>query len=173
MPQVEIVNRIPMYNKEFNESLKQNINFNKCCSNCGKYWDKEFKKCGGCRNTYYCSKTCQAEDWKNHKHMCSHKKNKIDKKNETSQFVFALNFHRLLYKENDDESIIDEKGNIWITVKEDKEKDYYLIKTISLLHFKKILEKLNMDNIRAYVDILKSRSIFVYKNSQNGMISIM
>ena len=64
-------------------------------------------------------------------------------------------------------------GELLVTVKEDKEKDYYLIKTISLLDFKKILEKLNMDNIRAYVDILKSRSIFVYKNSQNGMISIM
>jgi hypothetical protein len=173
MPQVEIFNRIPMYSKEFKESLKKNINFNKACSNCGKYWEKEFKKCSGCRNTYYCNKTCQVEDWKNHKHMCSYKKNKIDKKNEVSQFIFALNFDRLLYKENDDESIIEEKGNIWVMAEQVKEKDYYLIKTISLLKFKKMLETLNMDNVRAYVDMLKSRSIFVYRNSQNGIISIM
>ena len=83
-----------------------------------------------------------------------------------------MNYHRMLYEENNDVSIIDEKGNIWITVKEEKEKDYYIIKTISLLEFKKILESLNMDNIRAYVNVLKSRSIFIYKNSQTDKITI-
>ena len=172
MPQVEIINRVPMYNNEFKESLKAKINFNKSCNNCGKSWEKEFKRCGGCKNTYYCNKTCQIEDWKTHKHFCCHKKDKVDKKNSASQFLFAINFHRMLYEENNDVSIIDEKGNIWITVKEEKEKDYYIIKTISLLEFKKILESLNMDNIRAYVNVLKSRSIFIYKNSQTDKITI-
>lgn len=29
-----------------------------------------FKKCGRCRTYYYCSKTCQLEDWCHHKHFC-------------------------------------------------------------------------------------------------------
>ncbi|KAF7350639.1 MYND-type domain-containing protein [Mycena sanguinolenta] len=39
----------------------------KACDNieCAKILPKqEFKRCGGCLNRYYCSKTCQANDWR-------------------------------------------------------------------------------------------------------------
>ncbi|KAI0130383.1 hypothetical protein BJ170DRAFT_620007 [Xylariales sp. AK1849] len=40
-----------------------------CCSKCQKT-DIELKKCGKCRLTSYCSRDCQAADWKVHKRAC-------------------------------------------------------------------------------------------------------
>jgi len=45
------------------------------CSNatCNKLEEKrgDFKRCGACKNAFYCSKECQNEDWQNHKKNCS------------------------------------------------------------------------------------------------------
>lgn len=39
------------------------------CQRCGK-GELKMKKCGGCRNAYYCSADCQREDWMSHKPIC-------------------------------------------------------------------------------------------------------
>jgi hypothetical protein len=39
-------------------------------SNCAKCGKKGGKKCGKCQQVYYCSKECQAQDWKSHKAFC-------------------------------------------------------------------------------------------------------
>lgn len=43
------------------------------CPSCGQKEGKpgEFKRCGGCRNVYYCCRKCQVQDWKaGHKSKC-------------------------------------------------------------------------------------------------------
>ena len=43
------------------------------CPTCGQKEGKpgEFKRCGGCKNVYYCSRKCQVQDWKaGHKQKC-------------------------------------------------------------------------------------------------------
>jgi len=43
------------------------------CPNCGQVEGKpgEFKRCGGCKNVYYCGRKCQVRDWKaGHKQEC-------------------------------------------------------------------------------------------------------
>ena len=43
------------------------------CQACGQEEKElgEFKRCGGCKNVYYCGKKCQAQDWKaGHKQKC-------------------------------------------------------------------------------------------------------
>lgn len=43
------------------------------CPTCGQKELKpgEFKRCGGCKNVYYCSRKCQVQDWKaGHKQQC-------------------------------------------------------------------------------------------------------
>lgn len=43
------------------------------CPTCGQEEQKlgEFKRCGGCKNVYYCSRKCQVRDWKaGHKQKC-------------------------------------------------------------------------------------------------------
>lgn len=42
------------------------------CANCGE-WDrtgKSYRRCSVCMQVYYCSKECQAEQWKEHKISC-------------------------------------------------------------------------------------------------------
>lgn len=39
------------------------------CESCGQVGAK--KKCGRCRCVYYCSRECQVEHWKMHKHVCA------------------------------------------------------------------------------------------------------
>ena len=39
------------------------------CENCGPC--THTKLCGNCKSTRYCSKSCQAADWSNHKHVCA------------------------------------------------------------------------------------------------------
>ncbi|XP_052810412.1 uncharacterized protein LOC128238488 isoform X2 [Mya arenaria] len=39
------------------------------CCQCGKLSDS-LKKCGKCKKAAYCSKECQTEHWRKHKHMC-------------------------------------------------------------------------------------------------------
>jgi hypothetical protein len=44
------------------------------CSHCNKSQAEgkgdAFKKCGGCKQVYYCSAECQKNDWKEHKSAC-------------------------------------------------------------------------------------------------------
>lgn len=43
------------------------------CPTCGKKEEKagEFKRCGSCKNAYYCCRKCQVQDWKaGHKQKC-------------------------------------------------------------------------------------------------------
>jgi len=42
------------------------------CANCRKTEkkSKEFRKCSRCKMVHYCSKSCQKEDWPNHKKIC-------------------------------------------------------------------------------------------------------
>ncbi|KAJ7439053.1 hypothetical protein B0H11DRAFT_1934828 [Mycena galericulata] len=66
-----------------NERLRLLRSFNaersplyKACDNlqCGRIGDRpEFKRCGGCRCSYYCSNECQIQDWRhdNHRFNCS------------------------------------------------------------------------------------------------------
>jgi hypothetical protein len=42
------------------------------CVPCGKI---TLKKCGCCKRSYYCSRECQVEDWKEHKLECKYSKN--------------------------------------------------------------------------------------------------
>ena len=42
--------------------------FGKACLTCGLVGDP--KPCAGCRSALYCSKECQASDWKRHKKAC-------------------------------------------------------------------------------------------------------
>jgi hypothetical protein len=42
------------------------------CANCqeSEKFEKQFKKCSRCGLVYYCSKSCQKEDWRKHKQIC-------------------------------------------------------------------------------------------------------
>lgn len=40
------------------------------CANCGKE-EMPLKRCGRCGKSYYCGATCQREDWRLHKRICS------------------------------------------------------------------------------------------------------
>ena len=40
------------------------------CNNC-KSFEFKYKRCSKCKKTRYCSKACQASDWKNHKFVCT------------------------------------------------------------------------------------------------------
>eukprot|EP01113_Clastostelium_recurvatum_P038216 TRINITY_DN5689_c0_g1_i5.p1 TRINITY_DN5689_c0_g1~~TRINITY_DN5689_c0_g1_i5.p1 ORF type:complete len:670 (+),score=50.33 TRINITY_DN5689_c0_g1_i5:118-2010(+) len=39
------------------------------CNKCSKI-SLKMQMCSGCKGVHYCSRTCQAEDWKKHKHSC-------------------------------------------------------------------------------------------------------
>ena len=39
-----------------------------CCEQKGA--DVKLQACSGCTTTYYCSTTCQKQDWKQHKQTC-------------------------------------------------------------------------------------------------------
>lgn len=39
------------------------------CPSCGKTFEQRMR-CGGCKNTYYCSRECQKSHWKNHRTSC-------------------------------------------------------------------------------------------------------
>lgn len=41
------------------------------CAGCGKECAEQFKPCAGCRDQYYCGKTCADSHWKVHKLTCS------------------------------------------------------------------------------------------------------
>ena len=49
-------------------------NSNITCANCSKEWNLNFKRCSNCNKTQYCSKMCQAADWKSHKKICAEMK---------------------------------------------------------------------------------------------------
>lgn len=44
------------------------------CKSCG---NDGMKKCGGCRQVYYCSRKCQLNDWKRHKRECKSAQNEM------------------------------------------------------------------------------------------------
>ncbi|XP_041106745.1 egl nine homolog 1-like isoform X2 [Polyodon spathula] len=44
------------------------LNRDQCCELCGKM--ENLLKCGRCRNSFYCSKEHQKQDWKKHKVVC-------------------------------------------------------------------------------------------------------
>ena len=53
------------------------------CAGCNK--QKGTKKCGGCKQTYYCSQKCQSNHWKDHKSQCKkiRKQNKLKQQKDT------------------------------------------------------------------------------------------
>ena len=55
----------------FQDSVRAtgNVEYVICVSKCAavKAW---FKKCSGCKATFYCSEKCQLEDWKDHEQNC-------------------------------------------------------------------------------------------------------
>ncbi len=152
---------IPTYNVEFEESIKEKFDMNKMCVNCGKNNTKEFKKCGKCKSAYYCSQACQKENWKQHKQICGQlhttKEKRNEKRNEKKKFHFALNIHKVC----NEDTILNDKGYIWVCVdKEDNNK--YILRTIPLLDFKKYyLDGYELDSIKYYVNCLKERNVFV------------
>ena len=158
---------IPTYYMEFEESIKDKFYMNKCCANCYKKHTEEFKKCGKCKSVYYCSQICQKEDWKKHKQICSQVRPLKEKRTEIKKFNFALNIHKAVSKD----TVLNEKGDIWVCIdKEDNTK--YILKSISLLDFKKYyLDLYELDSIKYYVDCLKERSVFVL--DYNGEVAIM
>ena len=54
--------------KKISYFYRVNSSLVKACSVCGSETDK---RCTGCSSVYYCSRKCQAEDWKLHKMVCA------------------------------------------------------------------------------------------------------
>ena len=57
-----------------NATMLKDIKCNVCQTNCHDS-SKQFRKCGGCKKVFYCSKQCQKIDWnsssRNHKDICN------------------------------------------------------------------------------------------------------
>ena len=70
-----------------------NKDYGRLCRNCSKsgYDLKESGKrllsCGKCKNTYYCSRECQVQDWKDHKKTCTPYSNKQPERNIIMSFI--------------------------------------------------------------------------------------
>ena len=58
--------------KKLNTNLIQ-IKKRFTCATCKKTAYKGMKKCSRCKTTYYCSRDCQGQDWKQHKLTCKKK----------------------------------------------------------------------------------------------------
>ena len=58
---------------------RRNPDIDEKCDYCGKYCMKT-KRCSKCKNTHYCSKTCQTKHW--HEHSTDCKRMKASKLNE-------------------------------------------------------------------------------------------
>lgn len=54
--------------------------------------EKEFMLCANCKYTRYCSRSCQVEDWKNHKQFCKLNANKVCTLNEYLDTVVSTEF---------------------------------------------------------------------------------
>lgn len=49
-----------------------------CCVACGN--PKDLKTCSACKQIWYCSRSCQLSDWRNHKDECAELKSKTKSK---------------------------------------------------------------------------------------------
>ena len=44
---------------------------------CNTWPQDQLKHCSVCKDVYYCSKTCQINDWKEHQKSCENKKYEV------------------------------------------------------------------------------------------------
>eukprot|EP01084_Bolivina_argentea_P097058 174477_1 len=64
---------------DFLEAIFQRGRDQKKCNNASCNKGGSTKICSGCRNVRYCSKECQAIDWKRHKQLCNqHTKQQVE-----------------------------------------------------------------------------------------------
>jgi hypothetical protein len=146
--------RFPKYSYVRNQLNKQ-TKLVKSCNNCNKRYtpNSGFMKCGGCKITYYCSKKCQLENWKEHKKICKcidninqgnlNKNQKNTKKNDWKKRIEAAYIHIKNSKLNNNDTALRLPSLIWEFVNEDNEN--WILKSMNFDDFKNKLSKISLD----------------------------